>query len=77
MVPCVRSSLRIAFRAASSKVAQFSSVLVSPQAWFDVMPKSRIALVNESCLHDCVQELRPHLDGKLRLRLYRRDARAA
>jgi hypothetical protein len=61
-VPCSRSSRRIAFKAASSSVAQSSSVLVSPHTWLDVSPKSRIAILN-----GCLRRWRPETASTARV----------
>jgi hypothetical protein len=47
LVPCVRSSRRVALRAASSLSAHSWSVLVSPHTWLEVRPRSR----SISCLN--------------------------
>jgi hypothetical protein len=59
----------MAIRATSSAVAQSSSVLVSPQTWFDVRPKIADCGLEWFACVDRVQELLPHLDGEPRLRL--------
>ena len=40
-MPCWRSSRRVAVKVASSAADQSSSVLVSPQTWLEVRPRSR------------------------------------
>jgi hypothetical protein len=46
LVPCLRSSRRVAVRATSSCLDHSPSVLVRPQTWLGVSPRSRTTLRN-------------------------------
>ena len=46
LVPCWRSSRRVAVRAASSALDHSSSALVRPNTWFEVRPRSRSTVRN-------------------------------